>query len=67
MEELVHWYTGTWAPMTYLLPGVTATSAVKLPGTCSRVPDVPVAKVEDLWTDMDRCTSVPKPQAEKLR
>ena len=34
--------------------GVTTTSADKLPGTCTRVPDVPVAKVEDLWTDMDR-------------
>ena len=25
------------------------TSADKLPGTCTRVPDVPAAKVEDLW------------------
>ena len=40
MEELVHWYMG----------------ADKLPGACASVPDVPVAKVEGLWTDMDRCT-----------
>ena len=39
-----NWYTVSWVPATYLLPWVTATSADKLPGTCSRVPDVPVYK-----------------------
>jgi hypothetical protein len=48
-----NWYPGTWVPATYPLPWVTATSGNKLPATSTRVPDVPVAKVEDFWTDMD--------------